>query len=282
MSEQAEALAVEDLPQIEEEFEEVETPEIEDELETEEPEGQPEVEYEVIEYEGKEYELPVELKDAVLRQGDYTKKTQEVAEQRKALETQTEQFQRAVSTHQENLQEYAQLQMVGQQLQQYQNVDWGKMAQDDPATAQQHQFKYMQLRDQFTQLDTHLKTKHQQAIHEAQENLNKQVEQGKTVLARDIKGWNDGVDDQLTQYCLDQGFTEEEVQRIKNPVQPLSVKLIHKAFLYDKLQANAKKKPQADVKPVRSVRGKAKTQKDPDKMSSDEWLRWRNKQIKSR
>src|SRR5947199_238059 len=39
-----------------------------------------------VEYGGKTYTLPAELKDALLRQADYTRKTQEVAQGRKALD----------------------------------------------------------------------------------------------------------------------------------------------------------------------------------------------------
>ena len=39
-------------------------------------------EFEEVEYEGKRYALPKELKDAILRQSDYTRKTQELAQQR--------------------------------------------------------------------------------------------------------------------------------------------------------------------------------------------------------
>ena len=42
--------------------------------------------FERVNYEGTEYEVPTALKDALLRQSDYTRKTQEVSEQRKALE----------------------------------------------------------------------------------------------------------------------------------------------------------------------------------------------------
>ena len=39
-----------------------------------------------VEFEGKTYKVSPEIKDALLRQADYTKKTMEVAEQRKAYE----------------------------------------------------------------------------------------------------------------------------------------------------------------------------------------------------
>ena len=56
-----------------------------DEDSEEQPDPSPEVE--TVEYEGQEYNIPPELKDAIMRQSDYTTKTQEVAEQRKDLET---------------------------------------------------------------------------------------------------------------------------------------------------------------------------------------------------
>jgi hypothetical protein len=39
-----------------------------------------------VEYDGKTYLLPLELKDALLRQADYTRKAQEVAESRRRLQ----------------------------------------------------------------------------------------------------------------------------------------------------------------------------------------------------
>lgn len=51
-----------------------------------EPEGQPDEVTEAVEYEGKEYRVPKELKEALLRQADYTRKTMEVAEERKAVQ----------------------------------------------------------------------------------------------------------------------------------------------------------------------------------------------------
>jgi hypothetical protein len=63
-----------------------------------EPDAPPEVETsdddsEEVDYEGEKYKLPKKLKDALLRQQDYTQKTQQVAEQRRAIEAQAQQVQ---------------------------------------------------------------------------------------------------------------------------------------------------------------------------------------------
>lgn len=51
---------------------------------------QTEEELEEAEYEGKQYRVPKELKNALLRQADYTRKTQEIAERGKQLDRMTQ------------------------------------------------------------------------------------------------------------------------------------------------------------------------------------------------
>ncbi|KPF66114.1 hypothetical protein IP84_17015 [beta proteobacterium AAP99] len=58
----------------------------EEEAEQEPEEQEPSLED--VEYEGKSYKLPPELKNALLRQADYTRKTQEVAQERSILQGQ--------------------------------------------------------------------------------------------------------------------------------------------------------------------------------------------------
>jgi hypothetical protein len=48
--------------------------------------------FEEVEYEGELYQVPPKLKEAIIRQSDYTKKTQEVAETRKLIEHQQSQL----------------------------------------------------------------------------------------------------------------------------------------------------------------------------------------------
>ena len=55
-------------------------------------EMEPPPELEEVEHEGKKYQIPKPLKGALLMQADYTRKTQEVAEQRRAVEEQQRQY----------------------------------------------------------------------------------------------------------------------------------------------------------------------------------------------
>src|SRR5690349_6465638 len=103
-----------------------------------------------VEYEGKTYCLPVELKDALLRQADYTRKTQDVAKARKALEAETAAHHGKVSSARAHMLDAARVVALNDQLAQFGQIDWQALQQQDPARAQalwQHRARIKHLRD---------------------------------------------------------------------------------------------------------------------------------------
>jgi len=109
--------------------------------------AQPEDDYDDVEYDGEYYRLPKKLKDAVLRQADYTKKTQEVAEQRRALEARDRELVQQAEALRTDTQERARLVALEDTIKEYANVDWDKWEQQDPLAAQAGWRKFQQLRD---------------------------------------------------------------------------------------------------------------------------------------
>jgi len=280
--EQAEALQDDFVPEetaevtevaegSQEEVEEIETNEDETEV-AEEPE------FVEIEYNGEKYSVPPELKDAVMRQSDYTTKTQEVSEQRRALEAQQQQFEQVVQAQQRNLQGHAQLAALQSQLEQYSNVNWSQFSEEDPASAQQAFFQYQQLKDASQNLSQQIQQQEQVALQEQRNYYAKRLEQGKAELARDIPDWSPAKAAAIAEHGRTYGFEDSELQTISDPRM---VKALHDAMMYRQSLKKATTPPQTKAKPAAKVRGKATVQKDPDKMTSDEWLKWRNKQIAS-
>ena len=77
--------AVLDAPEVDaESYSDDETPEAD--ADGAPDEGQPEDDTEEVDWDGAKYRVPKPLKDALLRQADYTRKTQELAEQRRTVE----------------------------------------------------------------------------------------------------------------------------------------------------------------------------------------------------
>ena len=274
--EQAEALQDDVIPEETQEIESQDEVTETTEIETEEVEVTDPV-YEDVEYEGNNYNLPPELKEALLRQSDYTKKSTEVADQRKALEQQQQQFQQAAEMQSRNMQGHAQLAALQNQLSQYNGMDWNTFTENDPQEAQKAFFQYQQLKDATSNLGQQLSQQESQALQQQQITLAKQMEQGKAELARDIPDWSPNMASTLSEYGLKSGLSQQEI----TGVTPAHVKLLRKAMLYDQSMEKATTKPEIEVKPVTKVRGKAKGKPNPENMTTKEWMTWRNKQVNS-
>lgn len=271
----------EEIEPVETEEVEIEAAEVDDEAE-ETDESEEEESEEEVDYEGKKYRVPKELKDALLRNADYTRKTQEVAEARKALDAEKQQIQQVVQRQQQNLRDYAQLAAIDQQLQHLQGVDWNKLSDDDPVAAQKQFFHFQQLQQYRQSVAQSLTQREQQTLHEQQAQLAKQLEQGRQTLAKEIKDWSPELATKLVDFGTQLGFSREEMQSIADP---RAVKLIHKAYLYDQAQAKAKQvaKPKPEqAKPVAKVSGKsASSSVNPERMTTEQWMRFRQKQIRA-
>lgn len=125
-----------------------------------------EPELEEIEHDGKKYKLPPELKGALLRQQDYTQKTQAVAEEKRTVEAAKQQTIAIATQLQQTQQVLAQMaqNMVGTE------PDIA-LAHQDPATFLVLQNQYRQRMEQFQQLQ-----QHGQALQQQQAQVNERTQ----------------------------------------------------------------------------------------------------------
>jgi hypothetical protein len=221
------------------------------------------------------------LKAERLMQADYTRKTQEVAEQRRTFDAEREQFQRAAQTHQQYLREIGQLTGIDERLAQFSQVNWNALTNEDPVQALKLHTEFTQLQAHKGQLVNALTQKQQAAQQEQQRSTAKQLMEARQVLERDIKGWSPELAGKLVDFGIKQGFPPEAMQNI---TRPEVVKVIHKAFLYDQLQQQrAAKAPAAPAPPVTRLSGTgAVATKDPAQMSDSDFAAWRKRQIAQR
>jgi hypothetical protein len=257
----------------EEELEQEEVPEEESE-ESEEPEGddeEPTEDEEVEEDEdsveeqpkslklkinGEELEKPLDEVIALAQQGlDYTKKTQEVAEQRKALEeyaqtvkVQEEVFMQQVQLQQALIGDVAQLTAVDKQLAAFNDVNWQELSDNDFVEAQKLFFTYNQLQQQRGQLATELEAKAQQIQQAQAAKMQEKIAQGKEILAKEIPNWSRETTQELMTFGKEYGFSDDELGTI---IDPRHVKVLHDAMQWRKLQKNSVAKNKvSQAKPV--------------------------------
>ena len=113
-----------------------------------------------------------------------------------------------------------------------------------------------------------------------QQEIARRIEQGREVLAKEIPGWSPETAKSIAEYGISTfGFSTDEMAQV---VDPRHVKVLHKAYLYDQLmqKAQAKPKPETETQPTRKVSAGQASTKDPDKMTTEEWVKWRQKQIR--
>ena len=170
--------------------------------------------------------------------------------------------------------------LSSKQLQQFEQLDWNAVIDSDPVQAMKLQQQYQSLQGMRNQVTTRIQQVSQQQFHQQQQHVAKLVETGAAVLSKDIAGWSPELAKSLKSYGQDKGgFSADEMSQIYDPRH---VKILHKAYLYDQLLSKQQTKPKAEpVKPVTTIKAKsASVAKDPEKMSTDEWMKWRESQIK--
>jgi len=231
----------------------------------------PEV-FEEVEYEGKKYALPPELKDAILRQADYTRKTQELAQTRQQAEQTFAQQQARIEAERANIQAVARLTALDERLQQYAGVDWDSLSQSNGELAQREFMKYQQLKDSRTQFVAQIQQHEGHRAMQEQQETARQLQEANEALSREIKGWSPDYAQSLREVAKSLGAKEEQLNGIREP-------WIVKALHAQKVLAEMTKKagaaaPAVAAKPVRTISGgNAKATVDPDKMSIEDWMR---------
>lgn len=221
---------------------------------------EPEVAFVEVEYDGKLYEVPEELKDALLRQSDYTTKTQEVATRRKEaevllgqLEQSRQQFEFAESIR-DSVMKAEQLDQTVKQYQEYLRNNIDMLSSTDIEKLRMAIEETRQQRDEIG----HGVTKQQQEFQQAQQqSIQELLKKGTEVLRAKIPGWSEDHQKQVRDYALNLGFSEAEVSSVMDPRQ---VEVLFKAAQYDALQAN---KPAA-VKKVQTAPSIKPRARDPE------------------
>lgn len=233
---------------------------------------------------GKKYAVPKALKDALLRQADYTRKTQEVAAQRKELESRQEAIRQHAEWQQANIKEYARLEAITDRLSQFQNVNWAQLNQDDPVRAQALFIEKSNLESAQRELRDTLTQKQQQALWTQQQEAAKRIQEGRAALAKAIPNFTPELAKSLRDHGTSYGYTAEEIGAVDDP---RAVQVLHDAYLWrqyqNKQRAAASQKPVQQAEPVRQVTGRKPTQPGlRDDLSTEEWVKRRNQQLKQK
>ena len=262
-TEEEESQPVAEDESFEEETEEEEEPEGEEESEeTDVEEGE---ELYTVKVDGTEREVSLnELLNGYSRQSDYTKKTQQLSQERQQMGQLQQQWQQEMIAAQTERQQYIDAlgQVVNQSmtgLEEYANIDWETLKEDDPIA-------YVTRRDEFREAQENVRAMQgqqayamQQQEAEMQNAIQYRAREEMGMLVEKVPEWKDKETRQeltknLREYATGQGFSPEEISSL---IDHRSLIVLMKAQKYDAMQNSDVKSKKLKNKPkvVRSGTG---------------------------
>ena len=266
----------EDQPDEASEEEEGEEPDdLEESDEAEEAEEPEETTLYTVKVNGEDTEVTEdELIRGYSRQSDYTKKTQELAEERRSMDAAKAQYDSELSQLQQERQQYVealthviQSSMAG--LEQYGDIDWATLKEEDPIQYITKRDEYREIQERTRENQHRMQLAQQQQNAEMQEVQKRvlQEEHGKLVAA--LPEWGEPASQKklatdVRAYAIEQGYTPEEIGTL---VDHRSLLVLMKAQKYDALQKADVKSKKVKNKPkvVRAGTGTKKTQEGKSK-----------------
>ena len=211
------------------------------------------------------------------RHSDYTRKTQELAEERRNIEAAEAQYQSEFAAMQQERQQYVeavsqtiQNSMAG--LQQYSDIDWPALKEQDP-------IEYITKRDEYREIQESVRAnqhkmqaeQHKHASEQKQERDHMLREEHGKLLEK-MPEWGEPAEQkrlaqELRDYAIDQGFLQDEVNSL---VDHRSLVVLSKALKYDALQKADVKSKKIKNKPnvVRSGKGVGKKEASAPKRAA--------------
>jgi hypothetical protein len=234
-----------------------------------------------VEYEGKKYQLPPELKDALLRQTDYTKKTMEVADTRKSIEATKAEVEQLAAISKDELQAVVSAQLA------HARVEALLATPIDGLTQDQINALRLDLADAQSATAQHV-AKAQEAQRAAGETRSqhfaKAVETARTEAAKHIPNFDDAKIAAFGSLVESLGGEPDAVKQADHPAVYRVLHLAHigQQFIERQRQAGKAKAAQ-EVQPATEVGTKSSPPRGlSDNLSPEEWTRRRNEQLRKR
>ena len=257
---------------LEEEPEEETEEESEEESEGSDDEAEEDLLY-AVKVDGEEHEVTLdELMKGYSRQSDYTKKTQEISEQRKQFQSSAEKHEVEMAQIRNERQQYVQtLQNIiegsTQSLDKFVDVDWDTLKATNP-------IEYVTKREEYREMQEKIQAiQHEQVTVQSKQNNDMKQLHAQTLhrehqlMADALPEWGDPkkqheIGSHIRDYARVQGFSDEEIGSL---VDHRSLIVLRKAMLYDEMNSSDVKSKKLKNKPRVVRSGKGVSRKDDSK-----------------
>lgn len=199
--------------------------------------GKEEPELVEIDVDGEIWQVPPKLKERFMAQKDYTSKTTEVANTRRALEAQQKEialFREQRAFEESVASDLDHLKMMDAYVQHVEkNTEWAKLTTDQIVRAR---LELDQLRTQRSELAKALQAKQNEFNQKISNEREKLKKESAEVVAKAIPNWNDETRGAVEKYVQSMGYPEVAIPHMS----ALDYQVAWKAMQYDKIKAETK------------------------------------------
>lgn len=192
-----------------------------------------------IEWDGQSYRIPTTLKEAVMRTEDYTKKTQELAEQRRAVEQvkslaeshgMETAFRQSISAEQQDIG------IIDAYLKNVSSIDWASMSTEQ---MMRQRIEIDQVKERREALAQAINEKRGQFNSQMQARINELRGKAREIASKSIQGFGEDTEKTMRDFAKSEGLADSEIDNVL--LDPRSFKIIYKAMQFDKVRAGTAK-----------------------------------------
>ena len=241
------------------EDEEVESEEVDYEVDEEVAEIETSPSY-TVKVDGEEVEVNLdELRNGYQRQADYTRKSQSLAEQRKAYEANLQAVTQEREQYSELLGNMAQNQNA--ELSRYADINWADLKDTDPMEYMEKRLEYQEAKEKISELQNERARVQQQNETDMGQMLQEKLQKEAELLSKALPEYTEPgstFKDEVRNYALNLGFSPQDIDGIADHRVIL---VLHKAMMQDKVSKTPAKKSKSAPKVVKAGTPQTKAQR---------------------
>lgn len=242
-----------------------------------------------IEFEegGKKFKVPAALKGALLRQQEFSRRMNEVAAQRREIETTKADLSKWREAEEADQLAVGRLAHVDGEIKRFEKVNWPAFYAQNPQKAAAAQGQLTQLQTQRNQLKEQIEAGKAKRETEAKTALSERLRATREFAQAEIPGWTPERDKQIAKLATDTGISKEELFSVMSPAVYRLLDLALTGQKYREASAKAKKTAAGakadDTRPLERV-GSRKAAGTvaalSDKAPAKDWIAARNAQVR--
>jgi hypothetical protein len=209
----------------------------------------PESDLAELEWDGAKYQVPAKLKDAFMKNEDYTRKTQELSQQRASLDqvrTLAEQRQIEAAFGNSIQAEQQELHVIDAYLAQAGKVDWASMSTDQIL---RQKIELDQIKERRNGLQQAIAEKREKFKAEVDSKISELRTKSREIASKAISGFSDKTEADVRSFAAKSGLAEAEINNVL--LDPRSYQIMWKAMQFDQVQASTGKAASAVDKVLR-------------------------------